>query len=276
LLLVCIAQPKKGKTHSNRLVRRNTVRLLTLARDLRRRKARDRNALFVVEGVRAGEELARSALRIVGALTSPQLTSNARGTALRDALTARNIEVTDVTAAEFESASETETPQGILIIAEIPRRALQDYGLSDPARVLVLDGIQDPGNVGTLVRTAAALGATATVALPGTVDLWNAKVVRSAMGAHFFHPALHCTWDELRLFLDGARMPLWGADARGKPVDRATAPRRLALAVGNEGSGLSDELRRSSPHFVALPLADSVESLNVAVAAGILLYELRP
>jgi len=138
------------------------VRLLTLARDLRRRKARDRNALFVVEGVRAGEELARSALRIVGALTSPQLTSNARGTALRDALTARNIEVTDVSAAEFESASETETPQGILIIAEIPRRALQDYGLSDPARVLVLDGIQDPGNVGTLVRTAAALGATAT------------------------------------------------------------------------------------------------------------------
>jgi RNA methyltransferase, TrmH family len=256
------------------------VRLLTLARDLRRRKARDRNALFVVEGVRAGEELARSALRIVGALTSPQLTSNARATALRDALTARSIEITDVTAAEFESASETETPQGILIIAEIPTRALHEHALSDPARVLVLDGIQDPGNVGTLVRTAAALGATATVALPGTVDLWNAKVVRSAMGAHFFHPALHCTWDELRLFLHGAHMPLWGADARGTPIDRAfdraTAPRRLALAVGNEGSGLSDELRRASPHLVALPLADSVESLNVAVAAGILLYELRP
>ena len=197
------------------------MRLLTLARDLRRRRARDRNALFVVEGVRACEELARSALRIVGALTSPHLTANVRGTALRDALVARNIEIADVSAAEFESASETETPQGILIIAETPTRSLQEYARSDPARVLVLDGIQDPGNAGTLVRTAAGLGATATVALPGTVDLWNAKVVRSAMGAHFFHPALHCTWDELRLFLDGAGMPLWAADARGTPIDSA-------------------------------------------------------
>jgi TrmH family RNA methyltransferase len=142
--------------------------------------------------------------------------------------------------------------------------------------VLVLDAIQDPGNVGTLVRTAAGLGATATVALTGTVDLWNAKVVRSAMGAHFFHPALHCTWDELRLFLHDAGMPLWGADARGTPAARGLAPRRLALAVGNEGNGLSADVRAAASQLVALPLAEPVESLNVAVAAGILLYELRP
>ena len=252
------------------------MRLLTLARDLRRRKARDRNALFVVEGVRAGEELARSSLRVVGVLTSPQLTANARGLALRDSFVARNIEVADVTSAEFESASDTENPQGVLAIAETPTHSLQEYASSDPARVLVLDAIQDPGNVGTLVRTAAGLGATATVALTGTVDLWNAKVVRSAMGAHFFHPALHCTWDELRLFLDAGDMPLWGADARGTPAARGTAPRRLALAVGNEGNGLSEDVRGFASHLIALPLAEPVESLNVAVAAGILLYELRP
>jgi len=252
------------------------VRLLTLARDLRRRKARDRNALFVVEGMRPGEELARSSLRIVGALTSPQLTTNPRALALREALAARNIEIADVTAAEFESASDTENPQGILAIAETPTHSLHEYAMADPARVLVLDAIQDPGNVGTLVRTAAGLGATATVALTGTVDLWNAKVVRSAMGAHFFHPALHCTWDELRLFLHDGGMPLWGADARGTPAGRGIAPRRLALAVGNEGNGLSDDVRKAASHFVGLPLAEPVESLNVAVAAGILLYELRP
>jgi TrmH family RNA methyltransferase len=142
--------------------------------------------------------------------------------------------------------------------------------------MLVLDGIQDPGNAGTLIRTAAGLGATATVALPGTVDLWNAKVVRSAMGAHFRHPALHCTWDELWLFLSQTGVSLWGADARGTPVEETRPQRRLALAVGNEGAGLTPHVRDATHMLVSLPLADAVESLNVAVAAGILLYHLRP
>jgi RNA methyltransferase, TrmH family len=232
--------------------------------------------LFVVEGVRAAEELVKSPLRIVGALASPQLASSDRGLALRDSLASRAIEVADVTTAEFESAAETDTPQGILVIAATPERALHHFAASDPSRFLVLDGVQDPGNVGTLLRTAAALGATATLALPGTVDLWNAKVVRSAMGAHFVHPALHCTWDELRLFLDASRVPLWGSDAEGTSAHRSSAPSRLALAVGNEGAGLSTHVRDAAEQIVSLPLAGGVESLNVAVAAGILLYELRP
>jgi RNA methyltransferase, TrmH family len=252
------------------------LRILTLARDLRRRKARDRNALFVVEGVRAVEELAKSPLQVVGALVSPQLAANPRAAIVRDSLISRGAEIVDVTTAEFESAAETDTPQGILAIAATPIRALDHFVATDPARLLILDGVQDPGNVGTLVRTAAALGATATVALPGTVDLWNAKVVRSAMGAHFFHPALHCTWDEVRLFLDASRIPLWGSDANGTSARRDAAPRRLALAVGNEGAGLSPHVREAAERVVSLPIADAVESLNVAVAAGILLYELRP
>jgi RNA methyltransferase, TrmH family len=251
------------------------LRILTLARDLRRRKARDRNELFVVEGVRASEELVKSPLEIVGALTSPQLSSNPRGASLRSALASRGAEIAVVTTAEFESAAETETPQGILVIAATPKRSLEPFAAADPSRLLVLDAVQDPGNVGTLIRTAAGLGATATVALPGTVDLWNAKVVRSAMGAHFLHPAFHCTWDELRLFLDETRLPLWGADTGGAPLRRAPVPRRLALAVGNEGAGISAHVRDACTQLVSLPLDPSVESLNVAVAAGILLYELR-
>lgn len=251
------------------------MRLLTLARNLRRRKARDRNGLFVVEGVRAAEELAKSSLRIVGALASPQLESNPRGVALRTTLASRSVEILDVSASEFESAAETETPQGVLVIAATPSHSLEQLAGSSSTRILVLDGVQDPGNVGTMVRTAAGLGATATVALPGTVDLWNAKVVRSAMGAHFLHPALHCTWDELRLFLRETDTPLWGADADGVPLGAATRPPRLALALGNEGAGLGSDVRAACAHVVSLPLAAGVDSLNVAVAAGILLYELR-
>ena len=232
--------------------------------------------MFTIEGTRAVEELVRSPLRIVGALAAPQLSTNPRASALLETLAERGIEVLEVTTAEFDSAAGTDAPQGILAIAEVPQRSLDGIAASGTARVLVLDAVQDPGNVGTMVRTAAALGANVTVALPGTVDLWNAKVVRSAMGAHFLHPALHATWDDFREFLARTATELWGADARGVPLERASVPARIAIAVGNEGAGLSAGVREAAVNLVSLPLASGVESLNVAVAAGILLYELRP
>jgi TrmH family RNA methyltransferase len=229
------------------------VRLLTLARDLRRRKAREREGLFVVEGIRAVEELLRSPLSIIGLLVAPKLVDSPRGVALIEAARARGLEVADVDEQEFRSAAETESPQGIVALAKVPVRRLDELAGANPLRLLLLDAVQDPGNVGTIIRTAAALGATATIALPGTVDVWNAKVVRSAMGAHF-HQA---------------------ADAGGVPLPDA-APARLALAVGNEGGGLSGPVRAAAERLVSLPITAAVESLNVAVATGILLHELRP
>jgi len=129
--------------------------------------------------------------------------------------------------------------------------------------------------VGTIVRTAAALGATATTALPGTVDFWNPKVIRSSMGAQFVHPPFHVTIPELFGFLDREGVELWSADAGGTQLSSEPPPARLALAVGNEGSGLSADVRARARRTVSLPIASSVESLNVAVAAGIILYQLR-
>jgi TrmH family RNA methyltransferase len=139
----------------------------------------------------------------------------------------------------------------------------------------LLDGVQDPGNVGTILRTALALGATATIALPGTVDLWNPKVIRSSMGAQFVHYAFHAELSETLGFLDRNGIELWATDAEGSAFDRSDASPRLALAVGNEGSGLSPEIRAKARKTISLPIAPDVESLNVAVAAGIILYELR-
>jgi TrmH family RNA methyltransferase len=251
------------------------VRLLTLARDLKRRKARERQQLFVSEGVRAVEELLRSPLTVRGALIAPQLRDSPRGASLERSLRDRNVELAEVTSSEFASAAETESPQGVLVIAEVPTRTLDQLSATADLRLLVLDALQDPGNVGTILRTAAALGVTATVALPGTVDLWNAKVVRSAMGAHFRHLALSCTWDELDAFCAARGIPVWAADVGGTMVDREAAPPRLALVVGNEGSGVSDAVRERADRLVAIPIASTVDSLNVAVATGILLHELR-
>jgi TrmH family RNA methyltransferase len=252
------------------------LKLLTLARDLRRRKARERAGLFVAEGVRTVEELLRSKLVIRGVLTAPQLADAPRGAALLASLALRaDFETVELSDRDFASAAETESPQGVLAIGETPERSLADYSGVSPLTLLVLDAVQDPGNVGTIVRTAAALGATATVALPGTVDLWNAKVVRSGMGTHFFHPAFHATAEDLASFLDASGAELWGADAKGELVGARPRPARLALAVGNEGSGLTAATRDRADALVALRVAPDVESLNVAVAAGILLHALR-
>lgn len=255
------------------------MRVLSVARDLQRRHARERHGLFVAEGLRTVSELLRSPLEIRGVLAAPSTDVARRGTLLTE-LRERGIPVQEVTDAEFSSAADTETPQGILAIADVPKYDLATLPLAEPFRLVVLDAVQDPGNVGTIVRTAAALGAAAIISLPGTVDLWNAKVVRSSMGALFHHPTFACTWEELTSFRTRRKVSLWGADAGGESLAsivraQAEVPGRIALAVGNEGSGLSLETRQNADKLVSVEIAASVESLNVAVATGILLYELR-
>lgn len=221
------------------------------------------------------EELLRSPLVIRGVLVAPQLAEAPRGAILLGMLRTAAVETVEVAPLEFASAAETESPQGVLAIAQIPDRSLATLQLAATARIIVLDAVQDPGNVGTILRTAAALGATAAVALPGTVDLWNAKVVRSAMGAGFHFPAFSTTWDELDVFRQQHGVALWGTDSSGTALADLAAPARLALVVGNEGGGLSEEARGRADVLAALPIGAVVESLNVAVATGIFLYQLR-
>jgi TrmH family RNA methyltransferase len=252
------------------------VKWLTTARDLKRRKARERNGLFVAEGVRTVEELSRSPLVVEAVLLAARAASEVRAGAVVSSLATRGVPVLEVTDAEFDSAADTEHPQGLLAIARQPKQALGALSLGVQARLLVLDAIQDPGNVGVLIRTAAALDATAVVALPGTVDVWNAKVVRSAAGTHFRFPAIEASLAALQDYLTHHGVALWGTDAAGTPIDATQAPDRLAIAVGNEGAGLSDALRARCSTVVSLPMSPDVESYNVAVAAGITLFALRP
>lgn len=249
--------------------------LLRLARDLKRRKGRERRSLFVVEGIRAVEELVRSPLAVRGVLATPRLLESARGAELEAAICERRIATERVGERELASAADTESPQGILALAETPDMALASIDLSGVARIVVLDGVQDPGNAGAILRTSAALGARAVVALPGTVDLWNPKVVRGAMGSQFRRPPGQATHEELFALLESRSVSLWGAAAEGESVGGKKAPDRLAIAFGNEGAGLSEPVRNRCDALVSIPIEPGVESLNVAVAAGIILHELR-
>jgi RNA methyltransferase, TrmH family len=252
------------------------LKLITTARDLRRRRGRERQQLFVAEGIRTVEALLDSPIRVRGALTSGRLADTARGSALRERLRAA-CQTEELSDAEFNDVADTETPQGVVAIGEIPASTLDGLALAPVARILALDGVQDPGNVGSLIRTAAALGVARTLVLPGTVDPWNAKVVRSAVGAHFHHPPVHCTWEEYDSFRSKTGVTTWAADPAGDPVGGGPVPERLALVIGNEGSGLTAEARQRAARVVGIALAGTgVESLNAAVAAGILLFELQP
>jgi TrmH family RNA methyltransferase len=144
--------------------------------------------------------------------------------------------------------------------------------------VLVVDGVQDPGNLGTLIRTAHALGAAATVVLRGTADPMNAKALRAAMGATFRHPVVPLDDAPFIAWARQRGLTLWAAAVDGAPLARALdasieREELIAVIVGNEGAGIRPQLNAVSAQRVAIPLARGAESLNVAVAAGILLYE---
>jgi TrmH family RNA methyltransferase len=179
-----------------------------------------------------------------------------------------------VSAAELDALADTEQPQGIVAVVEPRAWSLDDVATPAGSVVLVLDAVQDPGNVGTMLRTALALGATGTVALKGTADLNNPKVLRGSMGAAFRLPAVVTDADALIAWVRARGVELVVAAVDGEPIGRVRrGGTPLALVVGNEGAGVSPALGAAASRRIAIPLAATVESLNVAVAAGILLYE---
>jgi TrmH family RNA methyltransferase len=250
--------------------------LQTTIRDLRRRRGRERRGLALAEGVRLVEEALAAGIAVRGAAVSPALEATPRGRALKAALLERGVRIAEVDVAALDGLADTEHPQGIVAVVEPRTWSLEDLVTGPGAVVLVLDAVQDPGNVGTVLRTALGLGAGGVVALKGTAELTNPKVLRGSMGASFRLPAVSTDTAALLAWARTRGVELWVTDAsapaltvggRGRPA----AP--IALVLGNEGAGVGPELEAAAGRRVSIPLSPGVESLNVAVAAGILLYE---
>jgi TrmH family RNA methyltransferase len=242
-----------------------------LIRGLHRRKERAATGLFLAEGVRVVEDLLASDLELRLAVVSPTLEMSERGRALLQTLQQRTAlrRTDDRTLAALVG---TQTPQGLVAIVRVPRYELDELEIPAVAPLLILDGIQDPGNFGTLTRTADALGAAAVVTLPGTVDPWNAKSIRAAAGAAFRVPIVEAELEPLVDWLRRRDYTLYGADAAGDAADLLPLAERAALFLGNEGAGLNAATRDAMDRLLAVPIERHAESLNVAVAAGILLF----
>jgi TrmH family RNA methyltransferase len=249
--------------------------LHTLLRDLQRRKARERRGLVVAEGRRLVEDVFRAGAKVTALLVADDVRDQAAP--LLDETGRRGIRAEVAPRKDFDALADTETPSGVLAVVEWHPLTLAEVRPrgAGPRRALVIDGVQDPGNVGTMIRTADALGAWLTVALDGTADVRGAKVVRGSMGAVFRHQVAAATFEEWCDWAARERVTTWIAASRGEPLsarDRGAAD--LALVIGNEGQGVRPEWRERGHRAVAVPMRPGAESLNAAVAAGILLYEL--
>jgi len=233
-----------------------------------KRRTREAEQLFVVEGIRLVEEALRARAPIKLVLHTDDL--DPRGQAALSELTRLDIPVETVTPKVMAAASDTETPQGLLALATLPSSSL----LLPPSFsfALTLDKLSDPGNLGTILRTADAAGVEAVFIAPDTVDVYNPKVVRAAMGAHFHIPIVEASWESLAERLAG--LEVWLAEARaGEAYHQVDWRQPCALIIGSEAEGPSAAARRLARHGVHIPMPGQAESLNAAVAAGILLFE---
>jgi len=238
-----------------------------LVRALSQKKVRENSGLFLIEGTRLVEEANSGRIKIKYLIINetaenvPKINQDCQVLRLPNNL--------------FKKVSDTVSSQGIIAVAEQIEISLADIILGANPLVVVLNGLQDPGNLGTIIRTSAAAGATAVLLTEGTVDLYNPKVVRSTMGSLFQVPIVSGLDDnEAVKWLNYNSINIMVADLDSEEYYySANLKVSFALVIGNENRGANDIWRKAAYKKIKIPILGSTESLNASVAAGIILYD---
>ena len=233
---------------------------------LHTKKGRELTGFYLIEGFHLISEAIEHGAKIHEFLVSEQLKENTIENYSQDKVVMISKEIADY-------LSDTESPQGVFAILEketpvLPTNFTKPY--------LFLDNVQDPGNVGTMIRTADAAGYGGVVLGKGTVDLYNSKVLRSTQGGHFHFPVYEGDLNSWFTLFKSHSFPIYGTElnedaASYREID---APEVYGLVMGNEGNGMSNELLKQTTKNLYIPITGQAESLNVAVAAGILMFSL--
>jgi len=243
------------------------------ARSLHSSKGRWEGSALLVEGVRLIEEAAQSSQSIEQLFYCPERCQSAREQRVLASVEGQGAELLAVTPQVLQALSQTVTPQGLVARVTLPLR-VPVVELSSGSHLLVADGVQDPGNMGTLMRLAHAFACCTMVVLPHTVDYRSDKVVRASMGAVFHLPVQEWHSDELVTAMAELHIPLLVLSvAQGIPLWHSHLAEGWAFVVGNEGRGVSPLLAEVADQAIMIPMPGGAESLNVATAAAIALYE---
>lgn len=231
------------------------------------KKTRVENGVFAVEGDHLCGELARADYEITLALYTQKAAEKYPETL--NVLVEKAETCVVITEELSEYISDTKAPQGLFAAAKIRRVSLSE----NARKIVVLDGVQDPGNVGTIMRTAEALGLDGIVLLSGCADIWSPKTLRASMGSAFRLPAVNAAADDLSVILSG--FEFYGAmlDETAKRLGEVKFPEKTAVVIGSEGGGISPEVAALCNEKIYIPIK-SAESLNAAIAAALVMWEL--
>ncbi|HWC76645.1 MAG TPA: RNA methyltransferase [Blastocatellia bacterium] len=272
------------------LVEKITSRQNPLVKRFRRvRTGSERHHLFL-EGVRLIESAVEAGVHFESVAFTAALEGTERGLALLDRLQNVSCRGAHVSYQVMDAIADTESPQGVAAIVSRPVYGVEEAMLGDPALVVIADQLQDPGNLGSLIRTAEAAGATGLIATRDTVDPFNHKALRASMGAALRVPiAAGIRAKEVAELLESRKITLLAATSAGpqprnkiedatkvatiRRYDQADFNRPIAVVLGREATGISPEFSIHVDEFIHIPMFERVESLNVAAAGAIILYE---
>lgn len=248
---------------------------IKLAVALKQKKQRDAAGLFVAEGVRLIEEVCSADWQVETCFYTEAVVSNKRAESLLNLLQEKPCRMVKVSEAVYHKMSDTEQPQGIMAIVKKGGHLLSTILAADKAFIVILDAVQDPGNLGTVIRTADAAGASGVVLTKGCTDLYSSKAVRATMGSLFHLPIVDgVSYDELIRSLQEKNIHMIATSLTSSSLYyEADFNQPVAVIFGNEGNGVSEELLCKANSRIFIPLLGRAESLNVAASAAVILYE---
>ena len=251
---------------------RSNPQLKALATLLRKRSAREEERVFVCEGKKMFFEILSQHPKSLEKVYLSERGLASLTEEEKERLAGCTFEI--VSDEAFDAVAETVTPQGVLATVHMPEYSLSELLKGERARLLVLERLQDPGNLGTILRTAEAAGMNGVILSADSVDAFNPKVVRSTMGAILRVPFLYAEdWSAMLDSLKSAGVTLYAAHLQGSvPYTEPCYGERCAILIGNEANGLTDETTAKADVRVRIPMEGQAESLNAAVAAAILMY----
>ncbi|MBI5930572.1 MAG: RNA methyltransferase [Chloroflexi bacterium] len=245
-------------------------------RALQNRKERDAAGLFMVEGIRHVGDAVAAGAKLEFICYAPDLLISEFALDLIQQQTLQGVACYPVSAEVFESVASREGPQGIMAVVRQPNIVLADLNPANFVWGVALVAPQDPGNVGTILRTVNAVGASGLILLESSTDAYHPTAIRASMGASFWHPIVHAAFDDFAKWANQQGYHIVGTSAHGS-VDYRTVteyPKPLILLMGSEREGLTTEQIAICHQLVRLPMVGQVSSLNLSVATGVMLYEM--
>lgn len=241
-----------------------------LFRSLENARSRKEAGLFAVEGIHSIEDMIAAGWKAQVGYWCPDLLP---GEELAEELLQHSNDFIALSRRAFEAMSGVQSPQGIAAVVRIPKPTFKSIKGGEGI-ILALHELRDPGNMGNMIRTADAAGALGVLAVGNCVDFWMPKVVRAAAGSIFHAPLVSVTPEALLEWAEASETPLVASAVHeGTPCDELPFPSRCALLIGAEAQGLPEALLTASSARTTIPMPGKAESLNAAIAAGILLYE---